>query len=480
MKAILISGALLLALQAGAQDGLEKRNIGAAQRILVNGDVDVYLKQSTENSLSASADDFRNISYEESDGQIIINGGDARLYLNLNEVREIVINGASDIYSSDTLRSRKLVVRSTGNGDGNLLLVADTVDVTISGASDVRLAGKGQYLRGKISGAGDIKAGQFPVSDADVAISGAGDAKIFATNQLRGSVSGAGTLYHVGTPANIDVTVSGAGEVKKANDIDGEARISLGTRELIIIDRDSPADTSKDIGDSFRKGFNDGMEQARKKKRNKPQSIWSAFELGINGWLNGSNGLNMDSVNSQFALNYNKSVVVNINLFERHAKIIGNNLYLTTGLGTEINNYRYDQNIRMVANSNPLTLVNEDSVSYRKSKFTIGYLNVPLYLTFATNPIRGNNRIHISPGLTAGWRYTSYNKRKMDIDGDVSKNRIRDDFNLNPFRVNASLRVGYGDFVLFANYSLTDLFIKDKGPDLIPFSVGVRLVGLGD
>jgi hypothetical protein len=41
------------------------------------------------------------------------------------------------------------------------------------------------------------------------------------------------------------------------------------------------------------------------------------------------------------------------------------------------------------------------------------------------------------------------------------------------------LRVGYGDFVLYANYSLTDFFQKGKGPDITPFTIGVRVIGLG-
>jgi hypothetical protein len=126
-----------------------------------------------------------------------------------------------------------------------------------------------------------------------------------------------------------------------------------------------------------------------------------------------------------------------------------------------------------------LNLVNEGDVKYIKSKFTIGYLNAPLYLTFATKPIKKGKRLFISPGVTGGWRFTSYNKRKVEVDGDESKSRNKDDFNLNPFRVNASLRIGYGDFVLFANYALTDLFQRGKGPDITPFSVGVRVVGFG-
>jgi len=108
-----------------------------------------------------------------------------------------------------------------------------------------------------------------------------------------------------------------------------------------------------------------------------------------------------------------------------------------------------------------------------------GFLNVPLYLTFATNKFKNGKRLSISPGVTGGWRFTSYNKRIVNENGDRNKSRNRDDFNLNPFRLNASVRIGYGDFILFANYSLTPLFQKNEGPLLTPVTIGIRVIGFG-
>jgi hypothetical protein len=185
----------------------------------------------------------------------------------------------------------------------------------------------------------------------------------------------------------------------------------------------------------------------------------------------------MDSVNSSYSLNYNKSIAVNFNLWEVHGKILKNNIYVTTGLGAEINNYRFDKNVKMLSDTTPTQVVVESGKDYVKSKLVTGYLNAPLYLTFATNKFKNGKRLSVSPGLTAGWRFTSYNKRVVNENGDRQKSRNKDDFNLNPFRVNASVRLGYGSFVLFANYALTPLFQKNEGPDLTAFSAGIRIIG---
>jgi hypothetical protein len=59
---------------------------------------------------------------------------------------------------------------------------------------------------------------------------------------------------------------------------------------------------------------------------------------------------------------------------------------------------------------------------------------------------------------------------------------MRDDYSINPFRVQATARVGYGWFRAFANYSLTPYFKKDSGvagqenPDIRVFSAGITLI----
>ena len=54
----------------------------------------------------------------------------------------------------------------------------------------------------------------------------------------------------------------------------------------------------------------------------------------------------------------------------------------------------------------------------------------------------------------------------------------KDDYNLNPFRVNAHASIGYHNFTLYADYALTPLFENGKDPELYPFTSVVKLVSL--
>ena len=75
-----------------------------------------------------------------------------------------------------------------------------------------------------------------------------------------------------------------------------------------------------------------------------------------------------------------------------------------------------------------------------------------------------------------GYRLGSKTKQKYEENDKTQKVKDRNDYNLNDFRLNAVVRLGYGDFTVFASYSLTELFEDNKGPELYPFTVGISLV----
>ena len=484
MKTIALFFTAAFALAAtcvNAQGSLERKPLETFNTLVVKGAVDVYVNQTNESGISASASDLTSLQYSVKNGTLEINGGsEGHIYVHTQGLSRIEVYGNSDVYSSDTLKGSSLAIVNSGAGDATLLLNYTDVDVNVTGSADVKLSGTASNLKADVSGAGDLRAYKMPVSYATVKLSGSGDAQINASKSIQGNVGGAGTLYHQGEPEKMEVEVTGAGEVKKSNAlVNGDTtRIKFGNKKIIILDEDGKSKV--EIGDDvIVDGEIQNKEEEEKPKKDHPQSIWSGFEMAINGYMNPNNSFNMDSVNSAYSLNYNKSIAVNFNFWEVHGKILKNNIYVTTGLGAEINNYRFDKNVKMLSDTTPTVAVVEAGKDYDKSKLVTGYLNAPLYLTFATNKFSNGKRLSISPGVTAGWKFTSYNKRVVNENGDREKSHNHDDFNLNPFRVNASVRVGYGSFILFANYALTPLFQKNEGPDLTAFSAGIRVVGFG-
>ncbi|HDR68425.1 MAG TPA: PorT family protein, partial [Bacteroidaceae bacterium] len=105
------------------------------------------------------------------------------------------------------------------------------------------------------------------------------------------------------------------------------------------------------------------------------------------------------------------------------------------------------------------------------SRFFTSYLTVPLLLEFQIPA--GGDRIHLSGGVIGGAKLWSNTRMKYRTPGSKSKNRIYGDYNLTPLRYGATVRAGYGNVSLYANYYLSSLFKKEKGPELYPFAVGL-------
>jgi len=68
-----------------------------------------------------------------------------------------------------------------------------------------------------VSGTGNIEAFGLAATDVDAELTGAGNVSVTVSGDLTGSITGLGSLSYKGTPTNIDVDISGAGQVIDAN-----------------------------------------------------------------------------------------------------------------------------------------------------------------------------------------------------------------------------------------------------------------------
>jgi len=218
-------------------------------------------------------------------------------------------------------------------------------------------------------------------------------------------------------------------------------------------------------------------EETKTYKKPKFRGHWSGFEMGINAFAN-SDYSAYPGNNDFMDLNLAKSIAVNLNFLQYDISLqkTKTNIGLVTGMGLEWNNYRFDQNI---------TLQEIDGIIYpepinpdwsvKKSKLTSLYLTVPLLMEFQI-PIKNDHKIHMSAGLVGGLRLGTHTKIKYKRKGNSHKDKDRDDYNLQAFRYSAQVRLGYRAINLFATYGMTDLFRKNKGPELTPYTIGLTLV----
>lgn len=88
-----------------------------------------------------------------------------------------------------------------------------SLDLRVSGAGDVDVAGQTRSVTVDLDGAGEIDLSALETVDATVDLTGAGDVRVGPTGSARIDVSGAGDVELTRRPANLQQSVSGSGDI---------------------------------------------------------------------------------------------------------------------------------------------------------------------------------------------------------------------------------------------------------------------------
>ena len=166
-----------------------------------------------------------------------------------------------------------------------------------------------------------------------------------------------------------------------------------------------------------------------------------------------------------FRLRTGKSIDVNIWLFMQRINLIKHVLNLKYGLGIELNNYRYEENIRFLKNP---TKVIMDTINYSKNKLAADYVTIPFMLNFNFTPNRRND-FGLSVGASVGYKYSSRQKFKS---GETGKKKTFDDFDMDPWKISWIGELQLGWLKLYGSYATKSMF--QKGLDQRPYTVGIR------
>lgn len=100
----------------------------------------------------------------------------------------------------------------------------------------------------------------------------------------------------------------------------------------------------------------------------------------------------------------------------------------------------------------------------RKTKLAATYLDIPLEFSYAFNKENPRAGFKIVAGGRAGLLLGSHTKIKYRVADDTRKYKLRQDYNLNPFRYSAHTRLGYGGFNLYFEYQFSELFDAGNSP----------------
>jgi hypothetical protein len=216
-------------------------------------------------------------------------------------------------------------------------------------------------------------------------------------------------------------------------------------------------------------------------KKKNVSTNWWVLDFGFcnlrdNTDYNNTSGYYFKTINNRpritknsFKLNEGKSSNVNLWFFIQKMNVYKRILNLKYGLGLEMYNYRYENNLSFRKDENSSFVFN-DSVSFSKNKLFISYLTVPFMININTKPT--NKGLSISAGVSAGYLLRNRNKQISEQRGKV---KYDGSFDLQPFRIAAIGELGMGRIRLYGSYSLNNLYNDDTKLQQFPYTIGFRL-----
>lgn len=217
--------------------------------------------------------------------------------------------------------------------------------------------------------------------------------------------------------------------------------------------------------------------EIKKRKEYKKSNIstnWLIVDLGFSN-VNDQTNYSAPATQAFFpggtkdmmGLRNGKSFNVNVWFFMQRVNLIQHAVNLKYGLGLELNNYRYEKSIRY--NTEPQVNISLDNIAYTKNKLAADYITMPVMLNFNLTPKRKKS-YGFSAGVSAGYLYAARQKFKSDANG---KEKNKNDFNLEPWKLSAVGELNLGVINLYGSYALNDL--HKNGLQQTPYNFGIRL-----
>lgn len=198
----------------------ETREVAEFDRILVKGVGKIFVQQGGEQAVTVEADDqfIKRITTEVQDRKLIFDVGrdwlerivqpameflhsrEIILRVSLRELKGLEIQGACDLEAKD-VRTDDFDLKMSGASNVKVLgLDANRLDAEMPGAGKMEITGKCDAQTVTVTGAGQYDASHLETKNTKVALTGVGNAVVWAKENLEVSVTGVGSIEYYGNP----------------------------------------------------------------------------------------------------------------------------------------------------------------------------------------------------------------------------------------------------------------------------------------
>lgn len=248
-------------------------------------------------------------------------------------------------------------------------------------------------------------------------------------------------------------------------------RLNLGETEVLIIKNQKGTlviDGNTEPSDSLAP-----KSSEEEKEETSHDGHWAGVDMGVTMLMNNQFKTSFPN-DLQWENDPAKSFYWNINLLDHRFNLYKEHIGITTGCGINFTQIGLRNNLILRENADSLWAVPDSINVYAKNKLRMTYLQIPLLLEFNTSSDE-DKTFYFAAGVIGGIRIGSSLKRKNEVKGFESKEVLKGTYGINAFKLDGTVRMGYGQWGAFANYSLIPIFDTKKTAEAQAFSFGLTL-----
>jgi hypothetical protein len=205
----------------------EDRNLSGFTAINLSNAFDVYISQGTEDAVAVAANDAsvtKNIKTHISGGVLYISfeqkgwgswkNNKLKAYITVKDLQKLTVSGACNVSFVDAITSNNLQISMSGASDIKGAVKVNGLKVGASGASNISLSGTATDTDFNVLGACSIKSLELVTDNCTVVASGASNVKLTIKKYLKANISGASDIRYKGTVSRFETRTSGASDIK--------------------------------------------------------------------------------------------------------------------------------------------------------------------------------------------------------------------------------------------------------------------------
>ncbi|MCL6294310.1 head GIN domain-containing protein [Jejuia spongiicola] len=186
--------------------------------------LDVYLTQSNSESITVEADENLHdlIITEVVDNVLKIHTREnigrstsKKVRVSFKDISAITSTSGSDVYSTNTITTDYLILKSTSGSDMKLNVDTSTLECQSTSGSDLKLSGKTKKLIAEATSGSDIKASNLIAESSQVKATSGADITVNTSKELTAKANSGGDIKYYGNPEKVNKSDGPSGSIRK-------------------------------------------------------------------------------------------------------------------------------------------------------------------------------------------------------------------------------------------------------------------------